>query len=42
MELLLQIDVEDFVDARWGDAGTLFTFVCARHRDMFALRMQAT
>jgi len=42
MELVLQIDPHASVDAGWGDVGTLFIFVCVRHRDMFALRMQCT
>jgi hypothetical protein len=42
MELLLQIDPHESVAAGWGDVGTLFIFVCERHRDMFALRMQCT
>ncbi|MDQ3341521.1 MAG: DUF1963 domain-containing protein [Myxococcota bacterium] len=42
MELLVQLDVDDAVEASWGDAGTLFIFSCTRHRDMFALRMQCT
>lgn len=42
MELLLQIDPHDAVAAGWGDVGTLFSFSCVRHRDMFALRMQCT
>ena len=42
MELLLQIDPHDAIEALWGDVGTLFVFSCARHRDMFALRMQCT
>lgn len=42
MGLLLQIDPNEAVAAGWGDVGTLFTFSCVRHRDMFALRMQCT
>jgi hypothetical protein len=42
MELLVQLDPEPALEASWGDAATLFSFVCARHRDMFALRMQCT
>jgi uncharacterized protein (TIGR02996 family) len=42
MELLLQLDPDEALEASWGDVGTLFTFVCARHRDISALRMQCT
>ena len=42
MELLVQLDPDPALEASWGDVGTLFTFVCVRHRDMFALRMQCT
>lgn len=42
MELLLQLDPHDAVEGIWGDTGTLFVFSCARHRDVFALRMQST
>jgi uncharacterized protein (TIGR02996 family) len=42
MELLVQLDPDEALEASWGDVGTLFAFVCTRHRDMFALRMQCT
>jgi len=42
MELVLQIDPHESVHAGWGDVGTLFIFVCVRHRDLFGLRMQCT
>jgi uncharacterized protein (TIGR02996 family) len=40
MELVLQLEPAMAIEARWGDAGSLFVFACARHRDMFALRCQ--
>lgn len=40
MELLLQLEPDMAIESAWGDAGSLFIFSCARHRDMFALRNQ--
>jgi uncharacterized protein (TIGR02996 family) len=40
MELLLQLEPDLALEAGWGDAGSLFLFSCARHRDLFALRTQ--
>ncbi len=40
MEFVCQIDSEAAVELMWGDAGCLYIFQCAQHKNEFAMEMQ--